>query len=96
MTHPAVFQCCVVSDPHPKYRFVTKAYIVLYEEYCERADDIRTEIEQLCKRNLPDYSIPFSYCFKKHYRLQQSEKLITVHLKKKQRIYKERNDMPTG
>lgn len=65
MTHPAVFQCCVVSDPHPKYRFVTKAYIVLYEEYCERADDIRTEIEQLCKRNLPDYSIPFSYCFKK-------------------------------
>ena len=27
-------------------------------------DEIKRQIEELCKQNLPDYSIPFSYCFR--------------------------------
>ena len=49
-------------------------------------------VKEICR--ITQYLFPI--VSKKHYRLQQSEKLITVHLKKKQRIYKERNDMPTG
>lgn len=64
MKHPAVFQCCVVSDPHPKYKFVTKAHIVLNKEFAEKETIVQNEIEQLCRDNLPEYSVPFSYCFK--------------------------------
>ena len=63
LKHPAVFQCCVVSDPHPKYKFVTKAHIVLKDGFSNQ-DEVKTQIEELCKNNLPDYSIPFSYCFR--------------------------------
>lgn len=64
MQHPQVFQCCVVSDPHPKYRFVTKAYIVLKKGNREKEKVIQEEIEKLCIDNLPEYSVPFSYSFK--------------------------------
>lgn len=63
LKHPAVFQCCVVSDPHPKYKFVTKAHIVLRDGFTIQ-EEIQTQIIKLCKENLPDYSIPFSFCFR--------------------------------
>ena len=63
LKHPAVFQCCVVSDPHPKYKFVTKAHIVLKDGFTNQ-EELKSQIESLCKENLPDYSIPFSYCFR--------------------------------
>ena len=64
MRHPQVFQCCVVSAPHPKYQFVTKAYIVLKKGNEEKEKVIQEEIKRLCTDNLPEYSIPFSYSFK--------------------------------
>lgn len=63
MQHPAVFQCCVVSELHPEYKAVTCAHIVLRPEFTANAN-LEEEINDLCHRNLPDYSCPFSYCFR--------------------------------
>lgn len=64
MQHPAVFQCCVVSEPHPQYKAVTRAHIVLKPEYTGQEGILEKEINDLCHKNLPDYSCPFSYCFR--------------------------------
>lgn len=64
MQHSAVFQCCVVSEPHPQYKAVTRAHIVLKPEYKGQEDILEKEINDLCHKNLPDYSCPFSYCFR--------------------------------
>lgn len=64
MKHPAVFQCCVVSEPHPQYKAVTCAHIVLKPEFASNADCLREEINALCHENLPDYSCPFSFVFR--------------------------------
>lgn len=64
MEHPAVFQCCVISIPHEKYAHVTEAHIVLKNEYKDSAGLILKEIQEKCKDELPDYSVPFSYKYK--------------------------------
>lgn len=64
MQHSQVFQCCVVSISHPKYQFVTKAYIVLKEGNRGKEAAILEEIKRLCVDNLPEYSHPFSFSFK--------------------------------
>ncbi len=63
LSDPNVFQCCVVSDPHPKYKYVTKAHIVLKKTEKD-PEEILYELKKLCEENLPDYSCPFSYSIK--------------------------------
>lgn len=61
--HPSVKQCCVISEPHPKYEKVAGAYIVL--TFKQEADKqfVEGEIKQLCEKELPEYSRPFFYHF---------------------------------
>ncbi len=51
--HPAVELCCVIGVPDEELVNYPKAYIVLKE-----SKNIKDEILDLCKKNLPEYMIP--------------------------------------
>lgn len=59
-SHPAVSACAVIGIYHSYKNEVPKAYIVLKEGY-SLSDDIKKEIEKMCKENLNKYSIPYDY-----------------------------------
>lgn len=61
--HPSVKQCCVISEPHPKYEKVAGSYIVLASGQATDNMSVEEEIKQLCKNELPEYSRPFFYHF---------------------------------
>lgn len=82
MQHPDVFQCCVVSDPHPQYRFVTKAHIVLRKRNEKDKKEIEKEVRQICMDNLPEYSVPFSYYFRESLPLTAVGKVDWMALEK--------------
>lgn len=63
-SHEAVLLCSVVGIPH-KYKVeVPKAFIVLKPEY-RKDDKLISEFKELCKKNLPKYSQPYEYEFRK-------------------------------
>ncbi len=62
-THEAVATCAVIGVYHSYKMQVPKAYIVLKEGY-EATEEIKNEIDSLCKKNLNIYSIPNSYEFR--------------------------------
>lgn len=59
-SHPAVSACAVIGIYHSYKNEVPKAYIVLKEGY-SLTEDIKQEIEKMCKENLNRYSIPYDY-----------------------------------
>lgn len=61
--HDAVSSCAVIGIYHSYKMQVPKAYIVLKEGY-EATDEIKNEIDELCRKNLNIYSIPSSYEFR--------------------------------
>lgn len=61
--HPLVKEVCVVSKPHPYKVNVAKAFIVLNKDIIFK-DKIKNEIKNLCKENLPKYSLPYEYEFR--------------------------------
>lgn len=61
--HPAVNSCAVIGIYHPYKTEVPKAYIVL-KEGCEMTEEIKSEIDDLCVKNLNKYSIPYAYEFR--------------------------------
>ena len=84
-THEAVASCAVIGIYHPYKIQVPKAFITLKPGY-ESSQEIKQEIEDLCKKNLNIYSIPYSYEFREklpetllgkisHQRLQEEEKV---------------------
>ena len=61
--HESVAKSCVVGAPH-KYKVqVAKAFIVL-KEGVQASSKIKKEIDTLCKKNLPKFSVPQKYLFK--------------------------------
>lgn len=63
-SHEAVLLCSVVGIPHPYKMEVPKAFIVLKKEY-KKDDKLIEEFKDLCKKNLPKYSQPYEYEFRK-------------------------------
>lgn len=61
--HPSVKSCSVVGVPNSYEGKVPVAVIVLKEETVVD-DKIRTEIQQLCTKNLAHYEIPYKYFYK--------------------------------
>lgn len=61
--HEAVAACAVVGIVHPYKMEVPKAYIILNEGY-EANEKLKYEIEELCKKNLNKYSVPYQYEFR--------------------------------
>lgn len=61
--HDSVSACAVIGIYHPYKIQVPKAYIVLKEGY-ELTDELKEEIENLCKKNLNVYSVPYRYEFR--------------------------------
>lgn len=88
MKHPAVFQCCVVSEPHPQYKAVTRAHIVPKPEYMGNYHELQEEINTLCHQNLPDYSCPFSYSFRESLPLTAVGKVDWIKLEEEGRSNK--------
>lgn len=62
--HEAVMLCSVVGIPHPYKIEVPKAFIVLNKNYIENKELIE-ELKELCKKNLPKFSQPYEYEFRK-------------------------------
>lgn len=62
--HPAVMDSSVIGIPHPYKVEVAKAFIALKQGYKD-TPKLRSEIEELCKKNLASYSIPKEYEFRK-------------------------------
>lgn len=62
--HPAVLDSSVIGIPHPYKVEVAKAYIVLKSGYRD-TPALRSELDELCKKNLAKYSIPKEYEFRK-------------------------------
>ena len=61
--HEAVLKCTVIGIPH-KYKVeVPKAYIVLRDGYKESLG-LKSEIKELCKKNLAKFSVPYDYEFR--------------------------------
>ncbi len=64
--HEQVSKSCVVGAPH-KYKIqVAKAFIVL-KEGVKPSSKIKKEIDLLCKKNLPKFSVPQKYIFKEEF-----------------------------
>jgi len=63
-SHPAVMLSSVVAEPHKYKQEVPKAFIVVNRGYKE-SDALIKELKELCKKNLPKYSLPYEYEFRK-------------------------------
>lgn len=62
--HEAVLDSSVIGIPHPYKIEVAKAYIALKKGYKETIE-LKEELIELCKKNLPAYSIPKEFEFRK-------------------------------
>ena len=62
--HEAVMISSVIAVPHKYKGEVAKAFIVLNKGYKEN-DKLIDELKELCKKNLPKYSLPVEYEFRK-------------------------------
>ena len=63
--HPDVLTSTVIGIPHPYKIQVAKAYIVLKENTKKSKAKIKDEVEELCKKNLAKYSLPYEIEFRK-------------------------------
>ncbi|SDZ81189.1 long-chain acyl-CoA synthetase [Pseudobutyrivibrio sp. ACV-2] len=61
--HPSVQTSAVIGINHPYKQEVPKAFVVL-KPGCIMNEGIKEEIDQLCRRNLNKYSIPYEYEFR--------------------------------
>ncbi len=65
-SHGSVLKSCVVGTPH-KYKIqVPIAFIVLKDDQ-KPTLKIKKEIDQLCVKNLPKFSVPQKYIFKEEF-----------------------------
>ena len=62
--HEAVMICSVIAVPHKYKGEIAKAFIVLNPGFKE-SDKLINELKELCKKNLPKYSLPYEYEFRK-------------------------------
>lgn len=62
--HEALLDSSVIGIPHPYKIEVAKAYIALKKGYKETIE-LKEELIELCKKNLPAYSIPKEFEFRK-------------------------------
>ena len=62
-SHEAVMLCSVVPEPHKYKGEIPKAFIVLNKGY-KGNEELLDELQKLCKKNLPKYSIPKEYEFR--------------------------------
>jgi len=63
-SHDAVMLCSVIAEPHEYKGEIPKAFIVLNKGY-KANDELVNELRELCKKNLPKYSLPYDYEFRK-------------------------------
>jgi len=61
--HEGVLKCTVIGIPHPYKVEVAKAYIVLKNGY-KASLGLKSEIRELCKKNLSKFSVPYDYEFR--------------------------------
>lgn len=59
---PEVSEVCVISVRNGK-GFAPKAYLVLKKDCPETAGAVRTAVQEVCQKLLPDYQQPFDYEF---------------------------------
>lgn len=78
--HPAIMMCAVVAIPHKKKIEVPKVYIVLNEGY-EENEKLLLEFKKIIMKNLPKYSWPAEYEFKKELPLTKLGKIDYKNLK---------------
>lgn len=62
-SHDAVASCAVIGIHHSYKMQVPKAYIILKEGY-EANEELKEELDSLCRKNLNIYSIPYAYEFR--------------------------------
>ena len=60
--HPGVLDASVIGIPHPYKIEVPKAFIVLKKGY--KSSKVKSELIELCKKNLATYSLPKEYEFR--------------------------------
>ena len=60
--HPGVLDASVIGIPHPYKIEVPKAFIVLKKGY--KSSKVKSELMELCKKNLATYSLPKEYEFR--------------------------------
>ena len=61
--HEDVLKCTVIGIPHPYKVEVPKAYIVL-KSGVKPSFGLKSEIKELCKKNLAKFSVPHDYEFR--------------------------------
>lgn len=61
--NPAISNCCAVCCGTAKKTYFPVAYIVLKQEYLGKDDEIKAELIEICKNDLPDYAQPREYVF---------------------------------
>ena len=62
-THNAVEVSCVVKQPSEQAEVKLTAYVVLKEQYRNSTAKIEKQLRELCKSDLPEYSLPSKYVF---------------------------------
>ena len=62
-THNAVEVSCVVKQPSEQAEVKLTAYVVLKEQYRNSTGKIEKQLRELCKSDLPEYSLPSKYVF---------------------------------
>lgn len=61
MQNEKIESCAVVKAPHQEDGEVPLAYIVVKPEYIDQTAIILEEVEESCKNELPEYSVPSNY-----------------------------------
>ena len=64
LSHKYVKSCSIVGVPHPYKKEVIKAYIVLKDGLVLNSE-IKKSIKEYCENNIPAYSLPYAYGYRK-------------------------------
>ncbi len=83
-SHPKVLMSCVIGIDHPYKVQVAKAFIVLKNGY-EASDELLKEIQELCKKNLAKYVLPYEYEFRTELPKTLVGKIAYIQLEEEER-----------
>ncbi len=83
-SHPKVLMSCVIGIDHPYKVQVAKAFIVLKNGY-EANDELLKEIQELCKKKLAKYALPYEYEFRTELPKTLVGKIAYIQLEEEER-----------
>jgi Acyl-CoA synthetases (AMP-forming)/AMP-acid ligases II len=84
--HEAVEFACAVAIPHPYRLHVVKAFIVLNDKTADdkTKEKVKTELQEICKRDLISYACPVEYEFRSELPLTRLGKIDYRTLEKEE------------